>query len=136
MRLLRLIVSVYGKRVDRVSAAQERLEAVRLVAQSAREAGPPCADCHFRTLLGNCGNPAYSEPSFDPVTGEYAERFATPVATARAIDGLCGPEALLFEPQMPVILAARIVWGGIRAIWLTLSGALLLAAIVVMILGY
>jgi hypothetical protein len=121
--------------VDRIAAAQERLEAVRLVAQSAREAGPPCSDCHFKTLLGSCGNPAYSEPSFDPVTGEYAERFDTPVAKARAIDGLCGPEALLFEPQMASQIVFHAVLASIKPVWLISTGIMSVGVILLMALG-
>ena len=122
--------------MDRIAAAQERLEAVKLVAQSAREAGPPCADCHFRTLLGNCGSPAYSEPSFDPVTGEYVERFATPVAAARAIDGLCGPEALLFEPQHTLMATVSGLWEAGRAVVAIIGGIGLTFGVVAMLFGH
>jgi hypothetical protein len=59
-----------------------------------------------------CGNPAYAEPSFQPAKGAYSEAFNTPVALARADDGLCGPEALLFEPQIAPIAAGAAVAKG------------------------
>jgi hypothetical protein len=46
-----------------------------------------------------CSNPVYAVQDFNPATGQYSERCETTVAEARADNGLCGPEALLFEPR-------------------------------------
>ena len=106
--------------MDRVAAARQRLDQVVSFARTAREAGPPCSDCRYNTLLGNCGNPAYSEPTFEAHSGVFDEAYFTPIAKARADDGLCGPEALLFESRtLPVTLGASILrgsWFGLRAV--------------------
>jgi hypothetical protein len=65
----------------------------------AKEAGPPCSECRYRTLLDMCSNPAYLVQEFSPATGEYSEKSRTDVKEARDDTGLCGPEALLFEPR-------------------------------------
>jgi hypothetical protein len=63
-------------------------------------------------LLGNCGNPAYAKARFDPAKGVYEESFFTSAIEARAKDGLCGPEALLFEPRtLPAIVGKALVTG-------------------------
>jgi hypothetical protein len=121
--------------VDRVGAARERIQAVRSFASQAREAGPPCARCHFRTLLGNCGNPAYAEQSFDPAKGEYSESYFTPVSTARAEDGWCGPEGLLFEPSTQIIEAAKGVGTGLRTALAYLTGGIIIAGLLAQLLG-
>ena len=52
-----------------------------------------------------CGNPAYAEQSFDPASGDYSESYRTKAEAARAEDGLCGYEALLFEPKSLLAVA-------------------------------
>ena len=60
-----------------------------------------------------CGNPAYAEMRFNPAKGVLSESFDVPVEKARADDGVCGPEAVLFEPQIvPVVAGRAIVKGG------------------------
>lgn len=103
--------------MDRISAARERVEANRLLAIEAREAGPPCSECRHKTLLGNCGNPAYSEFSYDAAKGAVSERFDVPVTKARSANGLCGPEAILFEVLTVPAEAMKAAWIGAKTVW-------------------
>lgn len=74
-------------------------------------------------MLGNCGNPAYAEPSFKPHSGIYEEAFFTSVAKARADDGLCGPEALLFEPKpTPATIGVATIKGSWLALRIAIFG--------------
>lgn len=121
--------------MDRAIAARERLAGVLDVARKAREAGPPCSDCRYRTLLNNCGNPAYAEPRFEPSSGTYAEAFSTPIKSARSDDGLCGPEALLFETQSLPVFVARSVGNGIKVAYLSLAAVVLAITVLGMAMG-
>jgi hypothetical protein len=87
------------------------------LARKAKEAGPPCSECRYRTLLDMCGNPVYMVQEFSPATGEYSEKSRTKVAEARNDVGLCGPEALLFEPHGTVVPLLRGLWKGSKAGW-------------------
>jgi hypothetical protein len=71
--------------VDRITATKARLEEITAFARRARDAGPPCSDCRYKTLLSNCSNPAYAEPHFDAAVGSYEEMFFTPAQQARAM---------------------------------------------------
>jgi hypothetical protein len=97
----------------------------------AKEAGPPCSECRYRTLLDMCSNPAYVVQEFSPATGAYSETSRTKVSEARDDTGLCGPEALLFEPHGRIVPLARGLWTGAKAGWVVL----LLGIIVFMALG-
>lgn len=83
--------------MDRVTRAQAELCERKAFAEGVRRAGPPCLTCRHKTLLGRCSNPAYAKQFFDPTMGRYLEMFETEVDAARAEDGLCGPEAILWE---------------------------------------
>jgi hypothetical protein len=85
--------------MDRPARVRAELERQKVIARQAIEAGPPCRDCRYATILGTCGNPAYYEQSFAPASGRYAIDQNTSFDDARSVDGLCGPEALLWEPQ-------------------------------------
>ena len=104
--------------MDRVAAARERLEAGKSLALKAREAGPPCSECRYKTLLGMCGNPAYAEMRFSPAKGVLTEAFNITVDDARADQGLCGAEGILFEPQIaPAVIGKAVIsgaWLGVR----------------------
>lgn len=115
--------------MDRVAAARSRLEANRAFALQVREAGPPCSGCRFKTLLNKCSNPAYAEQRFDAPKGVYEESYLTNVRLARASDGLCGPEALLFEPHGPIIEAAQPIWSNVKRAYLWGVAALAAAGI-------
>jgi hypothetical protein len=65
--------------------------------------------------------------TFEPASGRLIEHFDTPVSKARAQDGLCGAEAILFEPQIPpVVVGKAIVSGSWTAFRLVIFGAALL----------
>lgn len=85
--------------MDRAAQVRAELERVKVEARAIEAAGPPCRDCRYITLTGSCSNPAYYRQEFEPSSGNYKVRCDTPVATARSEAGLCGPEALLWEPQ-------------------------------------
>lgn len=72
-----------------------------------------------------CGNPAYSEFSYAPATGAVSEVFDVPVAKARGADGLCGPEAILFEALNVPQLAVGAAWISAKVIWFGAVGAVL-----------
>lgn len=104
----------YGEGVEtqaRIEAAKLRLGTQRAILSGAKEAGPPCVKCeHFVVDLTRpegpfCGHPVYTDHAFNPARGKLAVKLATNVEDARGPQGLCGPEALLFDP-MP--LDARI----------------------------
>jgi hypothetical protein len=110
--------------VDRVAAAKERLSAAAEIARQAGEAGPPCSDCRYRTILGNCRNPAYAQPRFEASSGIYEEAFITPIVSARSDNGLCGPEGLLFEPHSAAVEVAKSAWGGVKIVYFGLVGVI------------
>ena len=85
--------------MDRAARAQAELDRVKIEARAIREAGPPCRDCRYISLTGRCSNPAYYRQTFEPSSGAYSVEHVASVEVARAPDGLCGPEALLWEPQ-------------------------------------
>jgi hypothetical protein len=88
--------------MDRPALVRAELERVKSEARAVEAAGPPCRDCRYITLTGSCSNPAYYKQEFEPSSGRYKVRCDTPVSTARSEGGLCGPEALLWEPQNKV----------------------------------
>jgi hypothetical protein len=85
--------------MDRAAQVRAELERVKTEARAIEAAGPPCRDCRYITLTGICSNPAYYRQEFEPSSGRYKINCDTPVADARSEVGLCGPEALLWEPQ-------------------------------------
>lgn len=121
--------------MDRAGAVRERIDAAKSLALKARNAGPPCSDCRYRTLLRNCGNPAYAEPHFEASSGVYDEMFQTPVTKARADDGLCGPEALLFEARPPVVEVAKGVGTGLRTVMAYVTGGIIVIGLAAQLLS-
>jgi hypothetical protein len=85
--------------MDRTARVRAELDRVKTEARVIDAAGPPCRDCRFITLTGCCSNPAYYRQEFKASSGDYKVRCETSVDDARSEDGLCGPEALLWEPQ-------------------------------------
>ena len=85
--------------MDRAARARVELDRVRIEARAIQEAGPPCRDCRYISLTGRCSNPAYYRQIFEPSSGSYSVENGATVEAARANEGLCGPEALLWEPQ-------------------------------------
>jgi hypothetical protein len=82
-----------------------------------------------------CGNPAYAEPSFEPSKGAYSEAFNVPVAAARADDGLCGPEALLFHPLDGLTEAAKGIGKGVWSVLAYASGGIIVLGLAAQLLG-
>lgn len=78
-----------------------------------------------------CGNPAYSEFHYEPSTGKVIEDFDVPVAKARSADGLCGPEAILFERQAITVAVTKGVavgsWYALRVAVFSVAALLFLA---------
>lgn len=109
--------------MDRVALAKARLEEVTAIARRAGEAGPPCIDCCFRTVLGTCSSPVYVSQTFDPAAGRYSEHYVVPIEDARADSGLCGPEGLLWEPitKPRAIFNAVVSYAEMRP-WWTFAG--------------
>lgn len=95
----------------RIRAAKERLKAGKQTLLTARESGPPCGKCeHVIARRGTstggtvgpyCGHPAYTDATFTPDDGKLSFSQRVKTSSARAIDGLCGPEAALFD-QKPI----------------------------------
>lgn len=82
-----------------------------------------------------CGNPAYAEMRFDPSKGVLAEQFNVPVADARSDTGVCGPEAILFEPQMLPVVIARGAYAGVRTVVLSITAALFAITMLYVLFG-
>lgn len=77
-----------------------RLEAGRAAAVLAQESGPPCEQCLCFIKEGAlCAAPANSDHKINHVTGALVQVVEVPADQARRADGLCGPEALLFEKR-------------------------------------
>lgn len=83
-----------------------------------------------------CSNPAYAEMRFDPARGRLTEQFNVPVGEARSDVGVCGPEAILFEPQMLPVTVARGVYSGVRTVVLTIAGLILTIGLLMMLSGH
>lgn len=124
----------YAERMDRVAAAVDRLSRVRDFALAAREAGPPCHGCAYRGIGSQCMNPVMAEQSFDPATGRYRETYSVLTRAARTEAGLCGPEALLFEPRSEGALAVedagRASWAVIRVALLAVAAMVFLYSVI------
>ena len=67
-------------------------------------------------MFGKCGNIAYAVQGFEPATGKHSLDYRTTYAEARGEDGLCGPEALLFESKPPAEIVARKVGNAVRTV--------------------
>lgn len=68
----------------------------------ARNASPPCNQCVYGPIndsgKGWCEHPAHYRVRYEPLSGKLrGGHDRTNTITARGIDGLCGPEGLLFE---------------------------------------
>ena len=105
----------YDAGMDRPARVRAELERQISVARHAQDAGPPCRDCQFATLLGHCSNAAYYSQAFDPVSGNLSICYNTPLAVARSENGLCGPEALLWTPLSKPRALSRMVQASLNA---------------------
>lgn len=106
--------------VPRVDAVRVRLAAGREKALKAAEAGSPCVQCAYFVATGRlCGHPASVRQTFDPVEGHIVEEVHSPALRERADDGVCGPEALLFEARR-YALARKMARHTLLILWIAL----------------
>lgn len=114
---------------QRGAAVRSRLREIKIAEDAAEQSGPPCSQCIFGPLdgdpKGKCDHIAHWERRHDPVIGKWKGWLAVTVADARSPDGLCGPEALLFEPYtLPQKAARWLARNGPFPLWLGAIGAL------------
>lgn len=95
----------YARRMDRVALVRAELDERVRVARIA-EAAPACRECRY-DLGGGCGNPALTKTDYQPHTGYFGELVTVSLSDARSDKGLCGPEALLFDPLAPSEMQRR-----------------------------
>lgn len=85
----------------RRQAAVDRLQALKVQEIDAGKAGPPCSCCRFgpleRSGEGPCNHYVNWNRRFDPATGTWFGDLRMSTREARAAEGPCGPEGLLFE---------------------------------------
>lgn len=117
----------------RIEAARERLDQNRALLLRAKEAGPACAGCCYfiprpAAVLGPkvkpigpfCSHPAYSEQRFSVLDGKVAEEVHVLAEEARSESGLCGFEAVLFEPkEHPLSLRRKVVRNAVSGVAFT-----------------
>jgi hypothetical protein len=93
----------------RIAAVRDRLRELQTDEHLAERSGPPCVGCIHITLkkegfpatdMPYCGHLAYTQRAYDRTKGEFDEVIAVTAETARADDGLCGPEGMLFESKV------------------------------------
>lgn len=84
--------------MDRPAMARARLNEVKAELREISEAGPPCIACQHHEWTGHCSNVALQTRSYSHSTGKLVEAVEVETDAARAPDGLCGPEGLLWEP--------------------------------------
>lgn len=118
----------YGRCMDRVALVRAELDRKTTLARIAGSA-PVCRECQFERG-GNCGNPALTEASFEPHTGQFDERSNVKLADARSDKGLCGIEGLLFDPKPP----SEIRWQQMREVLSDGFGYAFLAIVIVVVL--
>lgn len=100
----------------RIAAVRERLLLMQEQERLAKR-GPGCEDCAWYALDKKwyrrprqlCTHIANVERVFNPNTGDFDEKARVRTVDARRVEGLCGPEALLFEPRRRG-LAAHAPW--------------------------
>lgn len=97
--------------VDRISAAQSRVRAVKAELQSPARYFP-CIQCRYYEFV--CTHPAVSKIGMDPVSGTASVDYLA-AEKARAEDGACGPEGALFDarslPGQVAVLILSKAWG-------------------------
>lgn len=92
-------------REARLQAVRSSLKNGRAALAAVRDVGPPCVSCRYysaskmtrKAELGRCSHPALIEHRYDRAAGKLHVNHPTWVRDARSDDGLCGPEALLYE---------------------------------------
>lgn len=99
---------------------EQRREAIQRIAGERRQEvaklrsqGPACLYCVHgpeRSAKGLCSHPIFWHVGAEATTDSFTARSMMSTVTARSADGLCGPEAELFQPRF---VLAR-VWRAIR----------------------
>lgn len=84
---------------QRIAAVRTRLRSLKLDEGAAEALGRPCVSCIYYSMPV-CRHLVLSERQFDVVQGKFDEQSKVEAIEARSISGLCGPEALLFEPRL------------------------------------
>lgn len=121
----------YLFRVDtrlRIEAVRKRLRDMQIEERES-EGAPSCRSCIFGPIndtgQGKCDHIAHWNRRWDAVAGKWAARNEVTTADARAPDGLCGPEALLFQPySVPRLVAKWLSRANLVAIFLGLVVAI------------
>jgi hypothetical protein len=108
--------------VDRVAAAQRRVQAVRAELYSPA-AAKPCIQCRYFEIV--CTHPAAIGLKVSPVSGKAKADYPA-AEKVRAEDGACGPEGALFDSRSPGGLAAVYVLTSKLGPWLIFLGLMIL----------
>lgn len=92
--------------------------------------GPPCKTCvHYMPMSARCTHLAMTERTYRRVEGKWEDRAKVGAHLARSEDGLCGPEALLFDPlptmsrftalrRNPFIFTAGFIAAMLAVVWI------------------
>lgn len=121
---------------------QARIAAVRAVLRGhqveqirAESAGPSCEGCFHLVPAKTgpyahhpqiCGHLAYTQRRYDRSAGKFVEEAETSTDEARADDGLCGFEAIMYEPKFgPVKVWTGRAGAAVSAAWLACVAVLL-----------
>ena len=86
----------------RIETVRKVLRQIQLDERRAQDAGPSCSLCIFGPIndsgVGFCDHIVHWQRHHDPVRGKWLGARHVTTAEARSEEGLCGPEALLFQP--------------------------------------
>jgi hypothetical protein len=96
---------------ERIEAVRRRLRDMQSDERWFEASGPPCYECaHYSRWLADerldrgkkipsqCRHLALTNRTFDLPAGVIREKATYSTDQARSEEGLCGPEAILFEP--------------------------------------
>jgi hypothetical protein len=94
------------------------MAAGRSVLVQASQAGPPCIQCvHYADP--HCAHPVHNRVTYSPVDGSLNVSITVPAETARDPEGLCGFEAVMFEPRAGLVHLIRANLSAIKKyLWL------------------
>jgi len=87
---------------QRIAATRSRLRELQLDEHKAKRMGPACIQCvHYAPSetkpVAYCNHIALVDRKLVVTTGEFSEHQHVTAEDARSENGLCGPEALLFQ---------------------------------------
>ncbi len=125
---------------ERRAAIYEAAGEKRSAALRVRATGPSCLFCVHgpaESAQGICGHPLFWNFTADPVKGDVGGKSMTATDTARSSDGLCGPEAELFEPRNVVdrVMRALGLFHPIFKFWLILIAFMVISSIIITVQG-